>query len=349
MKILITGTAGFIGFHLSLRLIKRGDLIIGLDCINDYYDVNIKYDRLKIKGIDKEKIEYNKPVQSNIFPNYTFYKLKLEDRELIFKLIERECPDTVCNLAAQAGVRYSITNPYAYIESNIIGFINILEACRHLKVSHLVYASSSSVYGLNEKMPLSTHQNVDHPISLYAASKKSNELMAHTYSHLYKLPTTGLRFFTVYGPWGRPDMALFIFTKAILSGKSINVFNHGNMFRDFTYIDDIVEGLTRVIDNKPEGNKDWTGLEPDPSSSVAPYRIYNIGNNNPVKLLDFIEEIENKLGKKAEKVFLPIQDGDVPTTMADVTDLIDDLDYKPSTSVKVGIGNFIDWYLDYYK
>jgi UDP-glucuronate 4-epimerase len=349
MKILITGTAGFIGFHLSLRLIKRGDQVIGLDCINDYYDVNIKYDRLKIKGIDKEKIEYNKPVQSNIFPNYTFYKLKLEDRELIFKLIEQERPDTVCNLAAQAGVRYSITNPYAYIESNIIGFINILEACRHLKVNHLVYASSSSVYGLNEKMPLSTHQNVDHPISLYAASKKSNELMAHTYSHLYKLPTTGLRFFTVYGPWGRPDMALFIFTKAILSGKSINVFNHGNMFRDFTYIDDIVEGLTRVIDNKPEGNKDWTGLEPDPSSSVAPYRIYNIGNNNPVKLLDFIEEIENKIGKKAEKIFLPIQDGDVPATMADVADLIDDLDYKPSTSVKVGIGNFIDWYLDYYK
>jgi UDP-glucuronate 4-epimerase len=349
MKILITGTAGFIGFHLSLILIKRGDQVIGLDCINDYYDVNIKYDRLKIKGIDKEKIEYNKPVQSNIFPNYTFYKLKLEDRESIFKLIEQECPHTVCNLAAQAGVRYSITNPYAYIESNIIGFINILEACRHLKVNHLVYASSSSVYGLNEKMPLSTHQNVDHPISLYAASKKSNELMAHTYSHLYKLPTTGLRFFTVYGPWGRPDMALFIFTKAILSGKSINVFNHGNMFRDFTYIDDIVEGLARVIDNKPEGNKDWTGLDPDPSSSAAPYKIYNIGNNNPVKLLDFIEEIENKIGKKAEKIFLPIQDGDVPATMADVADLIDDLDYKPSTSVKVGIGNFIDWYLDYYK
>jgi UDP-glucuronate 4-epimerase len=349
MKILITGTAGFIGFHLALKLIKRGDIVIGLDCINDYYDVNLKYDRLEFTGIRKKKIDYNKPVISEIYPNYTFYKLKLEDKDLIFDLIKNEKPDTVCNLAAQAGVRYSITNPYAYIESNIIGFINVLEACRHLDVKHLVYASSSSVYGLNEKMPLSTHQNVDHPISLYAASKKSNELMAHTYSHLYNIATTGLRFFTVYGPWGRPDMALFIFTKAILSGKSINVFNHGNMIRDFTYIDDIVEGITRVIDNKPEGNKNWTGLKPDPSSSKAPYKIYNIGNNNPVKLLSFIDEIENKLNRTADKIFLPMQDGDVPATMADVEDLIEELDYKPSTSVKTGISNFIEWYLNYYK
>jgi UDP-glucuronate 4-epimerase len=349
MKILVTGTAGFIGFHFAMKLIKRGDIVIGLDCINDYYDVNLKYDRLEATGIKKNKIEYNKPVLSEIYPNYTFYKLKLEDKDLIFELIKNEKPDTVCNLAAQAGVRYSITNPFAYIESNIIGFINILEACRHFEVKHLVYASSSSVYGLNEKMPLSTHQNVDHPISLYAASKKSNELMAHTYSHLYNISTTGLRFFTVYGPWGRPDMALFLFTKAILSGKSINVFNHGNMIRDFTYIDDIVEGITRVIDNRPQGNKDWTGLEPDPSSSKAPYKIYNIGNNNPVKLLNFIEEIENKLNRTADKIFLPMQDGDVPATMADVEDLKDELDYKPSTSVKTGISNFIDWYLNYYK
>jgi UDP-glucuronate 4-epimerase len=349
MKILITGTAGFIGFHLAQKLIKRGDQVIGLDCINDYYDVNIKYARLRITGIEKEKIVNNKPIMSSIYTNYTFYKVQLEDRELIFKIIEQEKPDTVCNLAAQAGVRYSITNPFAYIDSNIVGFINILEACRHNKVGHLVYASSSSVYGLNESLPLSTHQNVDHPISLYAASKKSNELMAHTYSYLYKLPTTGLRFFTVYGPWGRPDMALFIFTKAIMNGEPIQVFNHGNMIRDFTYIDDIVEGIVRVIDNKPKGNENWSGKNPDPSSSTCPYKIYNIGNNNPVKLLDFITEIENRLGKKAEKIFLPMQDGDVPATKADVEDLIADLDYKPNTTIKTGINNFVAWYLDFFK
>ncbi len=348
MKILITGTAGFIGFHLANYLIKRGDEVIGFDCINDYYDVNVKFNRLKRTGIEQELLEYGKEVQSTKYPNYKFYKLNLTDREKINELIQKEKFDTVCNLAAQAGVRYSITNPFVYIESNIIGYINILEACRHNHVGHLVYASSSSVYGLNEQMPLSTQQNVDHPISLYAASKKSNELMAHTYSHLYGLPTTGLRFFTVYGPWGRPDMALFIFTKAILNNEPINVFNNGNMVRDFTYVDDIVEGIVRVIDNKPKGNIEWTGLRPDPSYSIAPYKIYNIGNNNPVKLLDFIEEIENKLGKKAKKIFLPMQDGDVPVTMADVEDLVKNLDYKPSTSIKTGINNFIDWYLDYY-
>jgi len=349
MKILITGVAGFIGFHLTNKLLNRGDEIVGVDCINEYYDVNIKYNRLKITGIQKESIEYNKPVKSNLYPKYTFYKLKLEDREEIFRLIEKVQPDTVINLAAQAGVRYSITNPFAYIESNIIGFINILEACRHNKTGHLVYASSSSVYGLNEEMPLSTHQNVDHPISLYAASKKSNELMAHTYSHLYGLPTTGLRFFTVYGPWGRPDMALFLFTKAIINNEPIKVYNNGKMVRDFTYIDDIVEGITRVIDNKPKGNSGWTGMNPDPSSSTAPYKIYNIGNNNPVKLIDFIKEIEAKLGKKAEKIFMPLQQGDVPATFAEVEDLVKELNYKPSTTVKTGIGNFIDWYLEYFK
>ncbi len=349
MKILITGTAGFIGFHLAQYLIKRGEEVIGLDCINDYYDVNVKYSRLKLKGIEKESIDYGKKTASTKFPNYHFYKLKLEDKENLDRIFKEEKFDVVCNLAAQAGVRYSITNPYAYIESNIIGFINILEACRHNNVNHLAYASSSSVYGLNEKMPLSTHQNVDHPISLYAASKKSNELMAHTYSHLYGLPTTGLRFFTVYGPWGRPDMALFLFTKAILNNEPINVFNHGNMVRDFTYVDDIVEGIVRVIDNVPQGKKDWTGLSPNPSSSKAPYKVYNIGNNNPVKLMDFITEIENKLGRKAEKNLMPMQQGDVPATFADVDDLVKELNYKPGTSIKTGISNFIDWYIDYFK
>ncbi len=349
MKILVTGTAGFIGFHLANYLIKRGDEVVGLDCINDYYDINVKYNRLQQTGIDKEKLEYGKEVQSSKYPNYKFWKLNLTDKENINQLIENEKFDTVCNLAAQAGVRYSITNPYAYIESNIIGYINVLEACRHYNVKHLVYASSSSVYGLNEKMPLSTKQNVDHPISLYAASKKSNELMAHTYSHLYGLPTTGLRFFTVYGPWGRPDMALFIFTKAIINNEPIDVYNNGNMVRDFTYVADIVEGIVRVIDNKPKGNNNWSGLNPDPSASKAPYKIYNIGNNNPVKLMDFIDQIESKLGKKAQRNLLPMQQGDVPATFADVDDLVRDLNYKPSTSIQTGISNFIDWYINYYN
>jgi len=348
-KILITGTAGFIGFHLVQRFIDRGDEVVGLDCINDYYDVNLKYSRLMLTGIQKDEIQYGKLVQSSKFKNYRFIQLKLEDRDLILDLFQREKFDKVCNLAAQAGVRYSIENPFTYIDSNIVGFINILEGCRHNGVKHLAYASSSSVYGLNETMPFSTHHNVDHPISLYAASKKSNELMAHTYSYLYKLPTTGLRFFTVYGPWGRPDMALFLFTKAILEGRPIDVFNNGNMQRDFTYVDDIVEGLVRVIDNTPSSNSAWTGKQPDPSSSVAPYKIYNIGNSNPVKLMDFIEAIEESIGKKAIKNYLPLQDGDVPATWADVEDLVLGVGYKPETKVKEGISRFIEWYKEYYK
>lgn len=348
MKVLITGTAGFIGFHLAKKFIERGDEVIGLDCINDYYDVNLKYSRLEITGIDRGLIGYGQFVQSSLFPNYKFIKLKLEDREAILDLFHKEKFDKVCNLAAQAGVRYSIENPFTYIDSNIVGFINVLEGCRQNSIKHLAYASSSSVYGLNETMPFSTHHNVDHPISLYAASKKSNELMAHTYSYLYNLPTTGLRFFTVYGPWGRPDMALFIFTKAIIEGKPIDVFNNGNMLRDFTYVDDIVEGLIRVIDNPPMSNRTWTGQHPDPSSSVAPYQIYNIGNNNPVKLLDFIEAIESSLGRKAIKNYCPLQSGDVPATWADINDFAKNFKYQPTTNVKEGITKFIEWYQAYY-
>jgi UDP-glucuronate 4-epimerase len=349
MKILVTGTAGFIGFHLAKRLLERGDEVIGLDCINNYYDVNLKYSRLEITGIDRSKVEYGKFVQSTKYPNYRFIQLKLEDREAILNLFAREKFHKVCNLAAQAGVRYSLQNPFTYIDSNIVGFVNILEGCRHNGVKHLAYASSSSVYGLNSEMPFSVHHNVDHPVSLYAASKKSNELMAHTYSYLYGIPTTGLRFFTVYGPWGRPDMALFLFTQAILEGKAIDVFNNGNMQRDFTYIDDIVEGVVRVIDSPPSGNPGWNGQSPDPGSSVAPYRVYNIGNSKPVKLLDFIEAIEEALGKKAVKNFLPLQPGDVPATWADVTDLENDLGYKPNTDIRVGVKRFVEWYRGYYS
>jgi UDP-glucuronate 4-epimerase len=310
----------------------------------------VKYGRLRETGIVHDSdIEYAKPIQSTKYENYKFIKLNLEDRAAIDELFEREKFDKVCNLAAQAGVRYSLTNPYAYVDSNIVGFVNILEACRHNGVKHLAYASSSSVYGLNETMPFSVHDNVDHPISLYAASKKSNELMAHTYSHLYNLPTTGLRFFTVYGPWGRPDMALFLFTKAILEDQPIDVFNYGDMLRDFTYIDDIVEGVIRVLDHPPKGNPDWSGEHPDPGSSKAPYKIYNIGNNNPVKLMDFIEAIEKALGKKAKKNLLPIQPGDVPATYADVTDLVKDLGYKPSMPIEKGIENFVQWYKEFYN
>lgn len=354
MKILVTGTAGFIGFHLAKKLLERGDEVVGLDNINDYYDQNVKYGRLQRSGIvetleDGGSIEYNSLLTSSKYKNYKFIKLNLEDKENIDKLFEQEKFDKVINLAAQAGVRYSLTNPTAYIDSNIVGFINILEACRHNKIKGLAYASSSSVYGLNESQPFSTESNVDHPMSLYAASKKSNELMAHTYSHLYNIPTTGLRFFTVYGPWGRPDMALYLFTKAILEGKPIDVFNYGNMQRDFTYIDDIVEGIIRVNDNPPAGNPEWDGQNPNPSSSPAPYKIYNIGNNNPVKLMDFIEALEKKIGKTAEKNMLPIQAGDVPSTYADVSDLISDLDYKPETTIEDGINNFVDWYVDFFK
>jgi UDP-glucuronate 4-epimerase len=349
MKILITGSAGFIGFHLAQKLLQRGDEVIGLDSINDYYDIKLKYSRLSELGINQGKIEYNKKVTGDKFPNYSFIQLDLKDRENILDLFQKEKFHSVCNLAAQAGVRYSLQNPFAYIDSNINGFINLLEGARHHEVAHFVYASSSSVYGLNETMPFSVHDNVDHPISLYAASKKSNELMAHTYSHLYKLPSTGLRFFTVYGPWGRPDMALFLFTKAILEDKPIDVFNFGKMRRDFTYIDDIVEGVLRVIDNIPKGNPNWNPLKPDPSSSKAPYKLYNIGNNNMVELMDYIKEIEKNLGKEAQKNLLPIQDGDVPATWANVDDLVRDLAYRPNTSIQKGIKNFIDWYREYYK
>jgi len=348
-KLLVTGTAGFIGFHLTKRLISDGVKVVGLDSINDYYDPSLKYDRLSLLGFCKEDIQYGKLIHSKDNSAHQFIQLKLEDRDAILQLFLEEKFDAVCHLAAQAGVRHSLTNPYVYIESNISGFINILEACRHNGVKHLSYASSSSVYGLNENMPFSTFHNVDHPVSLYAASKKSNELMAHTYSYLFGLPTTGLRFFTVYGPWGRPDMALFLFTKAILEGKPIDVFNNGHMQRDFTYIDDIVEGLVRVIFRPPSGNSGWNSVNPDPSSSKAPYKIYNIGNSNPVKLLDFIEAIEEALGKKAERNYMPIQPGDVPATWADVSDLFNDIGFQPATTVKEGVKRFIHWYMDYFK
>ncbi|MEK7803894.1 MAG: NAD-dependent epimerase [Deltaproteobacteria bacterium] len=332
-KILITGAAGFIGYHLCSRLMEQGDRIVGIDNINDYYEVNLKLNRLK-------QIEGKR--------NFTFIKLDITDREGIHKLFAKEKFDIVVNMAAQAGVRYSLINPYTYIDSNINGFINILEGCRHHEVKHLVYASSSSVYGANTKMPFSVHHNVDHPISLYAATKKANELMAHTYSGLFKLPCTGLRFFTVYGPWGRPDMALFIFTKSIVEGKPIEVFNHGKMKRDLTFIDDIVECVVRVIDKIPESNLKWDGGSPDPATSFAPYKLYNIGNNNPVGLLRFIEVLEDCLGKKAEKRLLPLPAGDVPATYADVDDLIRDVGFKPVTPIEVGIKKFVEWYKAYY-
>ena len=349
MKILVTGAAGFIGFHLVNQLIKDGFEVVGLDSINDYYHTSLKYDRLFAAGIAEEFIEYNIPTISTKMASYSFIQLKLEDKENLDKLFLNQQFDIVVNLAAQAGVRYSITNPAAYIESNIVGFANLLECCRHSQIKHFVYASSSSVYGLNETIPFSTNHPVDHPISLYAATKKSNELMAHVYSHLYGLPTTGLRFFTVYGPWGRPDMALFLFTKAIIEGKPIQVFNNGEMERDFTYIDDIVDGVIRVVNNPATGNSEWSGVTPEPSSSKAPYQLYNIGNSAPVKLTKFIEAIENKLGTKAEKIMMPMQPGDVFKTYADVSALRENLGYLPPTSVQEGVNNFIDWYTKYFK
>jgi UDP-glucuronate 4-epimerase len=333
-KILVTGAAGFIGFHLSRRLLEQGHEVVGLDNLNDYYDVDLKLGRLK---------------QITTQENFKPVRLDLADRDGMARLFKEEQFDVVVNLAAQAGVRYSLINPHAYVDTNLVGFVNILEGCRHNKVKHLVFASSSSVYGANTKMPFSVHHNVDHPVSLYAATKKSNELMAHTYASLYKLPSTGLRFFTVYGPWGRPDMAYFLFTRAILEGKPIDVFNYGRMQRDFTYIDDIVEGVVRVIDKIPEPNAEWSGETPDPSTSYAPYKLYNIGNNNPVELMHFIEVLETCLGKKAEKNLLPIQAGDVPATYADVDDLIRDVGFKPSTSIEDGINKFVEWYREYYK
>jgi len=349
MKVLITGTAGFIGFHLAGRLLEKGYEVIGIDNINDYYDVGLKYARLETTGIRKESIADGVPVKSDIYPGYQFIKTDLEDKESLTAIFQEHVPERVVHLAAQAGVRYSLTNPYAYIRSNISGTMNILEGCRHHSIEHLVYASSSSVYGLNEKMPFSVHDNVDHPISLYAASKKSNELMAHAYSHLYNVPATGLRFFTVYGPWGRPDMALFIFTRSILEGKPIDVYNHGNMERDFTYIDDIVNGVMKVLEKPPQSSAGWSGLKPDPSRSVAPYRLYNIGNNNPVKLMDFIYAIESATGKKAKVNLMPIQPGDVEKTWADTNDLVADFGYKPDTPIKEGVSSFVNWYRDFYR
>lgn len=349
MHALITGSAGFIGFHLANRLLDLGWEVTGMDSMNDYYDVNLKYARLEAAGFSKHSIELNRPVKSSLNPGHTFTLMGLENKEALNILFTNAGGfDVVINLAAQAGVRYSLTNPYAYVESNIIGFVNLLECCRHHKAGHLVFASSSSVYGLNETVPFSEKHTVDHPISLYAASKKSNELMAHTYSHLYGLPATGLRFFTVYGPWGRPDMALFLFTKAIFENRPIDVYNFGEMERDFTYIDDIVDGIVRVANHPAKPNAAWDGTQPDPSSSTAPYRIYNIGNSRPVKLLDFIEAIERKTGKTVVKNLLPIQPGDVRRTYADVSALREELGYNPSTTVEDGVGKFIDWYREYY-
>ncbi|MBC6962318.1 MAG: NAD-dependent epimerase [Nitrosomonas sp.] len=334
MKVLITGSAGFIGSTLALRLLERGDTVIGIDNHNDYYDPKLKEDRL---------------ARFADHPDYTHLRLDLADREGIKTCFETYKPQRVVNLAAQAGVRYSIENPLAYIDSNIVGFAHILEGCRHNDVEHLVYASSSSVYGANTMMPFSVHHNIDHPLSLYAASKKSNELMAHTYSHLYNLPTTGLRFFTVYGPWGRPDMALFKFTRAMLAGEKIPVFNYGKHRRDFTYVDDIVEGVIRVLDQPARSNPAWSGANPDAGTSMAPWRVYNIGNNSPVELMDYIAALEKALGKKAEMEMLPLQPGDVPDTYADVSDLVEQFDYKPATPVEQGIANFVAWYRNYFN
>lgn len=332
-KVLVTGAAGFIGSHLSLRLLQRGDRVVGLDNLNDYYDVSLKRARLaRLTG----------------YEHFSFAQLDLADRSGMEELFLRERFDGVINLAAQAGVRYSLQNPLSYVESNMVGFAHLLEGCRHTGVKHLVFASSSSVYGANEAMPFSVHQNVDHPLSLYAASKKTNELMAHTYAHLFRLPVTGLRFFTVYGPWGRPDMALFLFTRAILEGRPIDVFNEGRMQRDFTYVDDIVEGVIRVLDRIPTPDPDWSGLRPDPSSSSAPYRLYNIGNNQPMELMEYIAALEEALGKTAIKNMLPMQPGDVPATWADVDELTRDVGFRPSTPVREGIRRFVAWYREYH-
>jgi UDP-glucuronate 4-epimerase len=334
MKVLVSGAAGFIGSNLTLRLLNRGDIVVGIDNHNNYYDPAIKEARLA------RHINH---------PNYTHLRIDLADRKAIETVFRTHHPQRVVNLAAQAGVRYSIDNPLAYIDSNIVGFAHILEGCRHNGIEHLVYASSSSVYGANTAMPFSVHHNVDHPLSLYAASKKSNELMAHTYSHLYGLPTTGLRFFTVYGPWGRPDMALFKFTQAILADEKIPVFNYGKHRRDFTYVDDIVEGVIRILDRAAPSNREWDSNAPDPGTSKAPWRVYNIGNNHPVELMDYIDALENALNKKARMEMFPLQPGDVPDTYADVTDLVEQFNYKPSTPIAKGIANFVNWYRDYFK
>jgi len=346
-KILVTGTAGFIGFHLAKRFIAEGFTVAGLDIINDYYDTRVKYGRLRELGFEQDGIRPG-PNESTKFPGHLFYKVDLCDKKALENVFEEFKPEVVVNLAAQAGVRYSLTNPQAYIDSNIQGFMHILECCRHFGVQHLVYASSSSVYGLDKANPFSVSQHTDHPMSLYAASKKSNEMMAHVYSHLFNLPTTGLRFFTVYGPWGRPDMALFLFAKAMLENKPIDVFNFGKMRRDFTYVDDIVEGIYRIAQKPAAPEPSFDPMDPDPGISSAPYKLYNIGNNSPVELMDFIEAIERKLGKTAEKNLLPIQPGDVPETYADVSALERDFGYRPATTIQTGISNFIDWYRMFY-
>ncbi len=348
MKVLVTGTAGFIGSHLAEKLIRNNHEVLGLDIINDYYDVELKYNRLKNAGFETSLISYNTPIVSSNSSSHRFLKLDLGDQEGLLSVFEDYQPDIVVNLAAQAGVRYSLTHPFAYIDSNITGFLNLLEACRKHPVKHLVYASSSSVYGLNKNLPFSVHQKADHPVSLYAASKKTNELFAHSYSHLFGIPATGLRFFTVYGPWGRPDMALFIFTKAILKSEPLTVYNHGNMQRDFTYIDDIVNGIEKVMHNPPSPNPGWDASNPDPASSSAPYRIYNIGNSAPVKLLDFIEAIERETGKKARLILKDMQAGDVPGTWADIEELVKDYSYRPATGIVEGIHNFVKWYREYF-
>ena len=349
MNFLLTGIAGFIGYHVAKSLVEKGNNVCGIDNLNEYYDVNLKLGRLKSLGINVSGIEPDKIIQAKNNQNLNFVKIDLKDADELNNLFKNNSFDIVIHLAAQAGVRYSLTNPKAYIDSNLYGFSNILESCINGKVEQLVFASSSSVYGLNEALPFSTHHNADHPASLYAATKKSNELMAHAYSHIYRLPVTGLRFFTVYGPWGRPDMALFKFTKAILGDKPIDVYNDGDMSRDFTYIDDIVEGVIKTALIKPESNLTWSGKIPDPASSKAPYKIYNIGNSSPVRLLDFIEALENALNKKAVKKFLPMQPGDMQTTYADVSDLVEDIGYKPNTPLEVGVKKFVDWYREYYK
>jgi UDP-glucuronate 4-epimerase len=334
MKVLVTGAAGFIGFHVARRLLERGEDVVGMDNLNDYYDVSLKEARL---------------AELQLSPGFRFHRLDLGDRDGVNRLFQEHRPERVVHLAAQAGVRYSVDHPEVYVESNLVGFLHILEGCRHHEVRHLVYASSSSVYGGNTRMPFSIHDNVDHPISLYAATKKANELMAHSYSHLYRLPTTGLRFFTVYGPWGRPDMATVLFTRAILEGRPIPLFNEGKMRRDFTYIDDIAEGVARVMDHVAEPNPAWSGDRPDPGSGAAPYRIYNIGNNQPVELLRFVEILEEHLGRKAERVLLPMQPGDVPETYADVDDLAREVGFKPPTPIEEGLRRFVEWYRSYYN
>ena len=349
MKILVTGAAGFIGSYVCKYLLSRGDEVVGLDNINSYYDINLKYGRLLTLGIEENAVNWYLFVESNVYEKFRFIRMNLEDKQAMQMLFANERFDKVVNLAAQAGVRYSIENPYAYVESNIDGFLNVLEGCRHYRVKHLIYASSSSVYGLNGKVPFSENDSVAHPVSLYAATKKSNELMAHTYSHLYAIPTTGLRFFTVYGPWGRPDMSPFLFASAILNKRPIKVFNNGDMLRDFTYIDDIVEGVLRVIDHVPEPNLNWNDQNPEPSSSKAPYKIYNIGNSHPVKLMDFIEAIEKAIGHPADKIYFPMQPGDVYQTNADTTALERELGFKPNKSIIEGVRNTIDWYRSFYQ